>query len=177
MNFRKLGFLVTGFAGALALGACAQTSPPPGAAFSNTKVSSLPAAKAPSTLPAPGGPKAASTPPLANTKAAKLAYGSAPWTLPRGRRLRGRDISVAFRGRRTVFTTPNGSQKVSFGTHTMTYDRASGEPMVGHWRVRGNQMCVKWPRRAESCYEVYTQGANGYTVWHMNHLRGRISLD
>jgi hypothetical protein len=178
MNLRSTGILSVALAGALIAGGCTTMNENGNltGALDRTKAASLPAKKAPGTLPSRGGPVHPHTPPLAETKAAKMTYGSAPDTLPEGNRMTGRDIAVTFRGRRTLIRSPQGSKQLVFRDHTLEYRQAGRRPMAGRWRVRNNQMCVKWPQLAESCYTLYELGGNQYTVWLNNSPRGRISV-
>lgn len=178
MNLRTTGILSVALAGALVAGGCTTMNPNGNfaGALDHTKAASLPAEKAPGTLPSKSRPVHPHTPPLAETKATAMAYGNAPNTLPQGNRMTGRDIAVTFRGRRTLIRSPQGSQQLVFGNHTLEYRQAGRRPMTGRWRVRNNRMCVKWPRLHESCYTVYELGGNQYTVWLNNSPRGRISV-
>lgn len=179
MNLRSTGILSVALAGALATGACTTMNDDANmtGALNKTKAASLPAKKAPETLPDKGGPVHPNTPPLAETKAARMVFGAPRDTLPnRSSRLTGQQIRVTFRGRRTQFIAPYGPGDMTFRNRTVVYQRSGGQAMTGNWTVRGDQMCVKWPSLAMSCYDVYAAGPNEYSVWLKNRPRGRISV-
>jgi hypothetical protein len=176
MTLRSIGILSVALASGLALGACTNMNGDRtvAGALNDTKAASLPAVKAPQTLPNKGGKVHPNTPPLAETKAADIVYGGAPNTLPEGNRLTNQQIQVTFRGRRTRFLSPYGPSHLTFGNRTVRYERSGVKPKTGRWRVEGNRMCVKWPNMAENCYSVYAAGTGQYTVWLKNRPRGRI---
>jgi hypothetical protein len=160
MNLRSTGILTIALAGALAAGGCTTMN-------GNQSVAS-----ALNT----GSPSQPYILPLSETKATRLVYGGVPSTLPTGRQLTNRELSVTFKHHRTVFHTPNGDKNLMFGNRTVSYTRPDGKRMSGQWRVSNNLMCVKWQTMNENCYKIFVTGRNQYTVWMGDQPRGQMSV-
>jgi hypothetical protein len=159
MNLRSTGLLTIALAGALAASACTTMAGDQTMAQAlNTGTRSSPAVL-----------------PLDETHG-RLIYGGVSSTLPKEHQLTNREILATFRHHRAKFQMPRGVKDLAFGRHTVTYTRPDGRATTGHWRVRNDKMCVKWRTSNESCYTVYSVGANQYSMWFNDEPRGQMTI-
>lgn len=116
--------------------------------------------------------------PVEKTKMGSLPYTKAPETIgdPKGTRLTGNQITAKFKGRRTVFVGPQEQGIMQYDADTVSFHRATGPEVKGTWAVKNDTYCVTWAGAEESCYIVYQDAPNSYSLWLKNRPAGRVSI-